>query len=439
MTREEHRLEEVRRREAHWRRWGCYLAERQWGTVREDYSAAGDAWEYFLHDQARSRAYRWGEDGLAGISDNHQRLCFALALWNGADPILKERLFGLTGPQGNHGEDCKEYYFYLDATPTHSYMKMLYKYPQRAYPYERLIQENARRGYRDPEFELLETGIFDDNRYFDVFIEYAKAAPEDLLIRIKAVNRGPDAATLHLLPTLWFRNTWSWGRERVKPSLYAIVPEASAAVIEASHAELGTRRLYCDAPEELLFTENDSNLEHLFGAPNASSYVKDGINDYVVHGRQDAVNPAQTGTKAAARYVLSLAPGQTATIRLRLTDQHAVIDPFGAVFEEIFQARQTEADEFYARINPFSQSDDARTIQRQAFAGMLWSKQFYHYVVQDWQDGDPTGPPPPSERRQIRNATGCTCIPTISSRCPIPGNIPGLPPGIRPFRPFRWP
>ncbi|MCP4401207.1 MAG: glucosidase [bacterium] len=406
MTREEQRLADERNRKTYWRRWGCYLSERQWGTVREDYSANGDAWNYFSHDHARSRAYRWGEDGIAGLSDNHQRLCFALALWNGEDSILKERLFGLTGPQGNHGEDCKEYYFYLDSTPTHSYMKMLYKYPQSSYPYKRLIQENSRRGYHDPEFELLDTGIFDNNRYFDVWPEYAKATPEDMLIRIEVSNRSPDTRTIHLLPTLWFRNTWSWGHETIKPAMKAVTHGSSTkiAVIEASHATLGTRRLYCEAPEQLLFTENETNTERLFGVPNASPYVKDGINEYLVHGREQAVNPAQRGTKAAALYRLELAPGQSRHIMLRFTDQAQLTQPFGETFEQTIQVRKREADEFYQRVNPFSESEERRNVQRQAFAGMLWSKQFYHYAVQDWMVGDPGAPPPPEERRRVRNA-----------------------------------
>ena len=308
MTQEEQRLEEDRKREAYWRRWGCYLAERQWGTVREDYSPDGEAWDYLTFDHALSRAYRWGEDGIAGISDNHQRLCFAVALWNEQDPFLKERLFGLTGPQGNHGEDCKEYYFYLDCTPTHSYMKFLYKYPQQAYPYEQLIQENARRGYHEPEFELLHTGVFDEDKYVDVYVEYAKHRPEDILIRLTMINRGPEKTSLHVLPTLWFRNTWSWDRDTLqKPSLAVVrskglsaAKSRSVATIEASHMTLGKRWLYCKKPEKLLFTENETNLEKLFGVPNTSRYVKDGINNYIVHGQESAVNPEQKGTKASA-------------------------------------------------------------------------------------------------------------------------------------------
>ncbi len=405
MTKEEQRLEEDRTRKAYWRRWGSYLSERQWGTVREDYSPGGGAWDYFTHDHARSRAYRWGEDGIAGISDNHQRLCFAIALWNGEDPFLKERLFGVTGPQGNHGEDCKEYYFYLDCTPTHSYMKVLYKYPQQAYPYDGLIQENARRGYHDPEFELLDTGIFAENKYYDVSVEYGKQSSEDILIRIEIVNRGPGEKTLYLLPTLWFRNTWSWDQNASKPSLEAKHDGAASEVeiIEASHPTLGQRWLYCENPETLLFTENETNNKRLFDVPNRSRYVKDGINNYIVHGRQDAVNPGQRGTKASARYVLSVESGKSEIVRLRLTDQKGLAEPFGAEFEAMIHTRKTEADEFYSRINPFSASDDSRNVQRQAFAGLLWNKQFYHYVVQDWLDGDPVGPPPPPERNSIRN------------------------------------
>jgi hypothetical protein len=312
-TVEELRLDEARERGVPWKQWGPYLSERQWGTVREDYSENGDAWNYFTHDQARSRAYHWGEDGLAGFSDDHQRLCFAVALWNGKDPILKERLFGLTNSEGNHGEDVKEYYFYLDSTPTHSYMKYLYKYPQNAYPYADLIETNRRRGRNDWEYELLDTGIFNDDRYFDVFVEYAKATPTDILIQINLHNRGPQAASLHVLPTLWFRNTWTWWPDQPKPSLRQ-VPGQNTVTIETSHTELGSFMLHCDGNPQLLFTENDTNNERLFGTPNATPYVKDGINDHVVSGREDAVNPNQTGTKAAAHYQLNVGAGQTAII-----------------------------------------------------------------------------------------------------------------------------
>jgi Mannosylglycerate hydrolase MGH1-like glycoside hydrolase domain len=402
MTEEEKRLEEARLRVAHWRRWGPYLSERQWGTVREDYSPIGTAWEYFTHDQARSRAYRWGEDGIAGISDNRQRLCFAIALWNGQDAFLKERLFGLTGSEGNHGEDVKEYYFYLDSTPTHSYMKYLYKYPQRAFPYSELVHANKGRSRTQQEFELLDTGVYDEDRYFDVFIEYAKKTPDDILIQISVLNRGPEQKTVHLLPTLWFRNTWSWNHGNDKPSLREI-KSGGLLCIEASHSTLGKRCLSCEGPTAFLFTENETNQERLFGVKNSSPYVKDGINDYVVHGRKEAVNPDQTGTKAAVHYVLKCAPGKTKTVRLRLTDSKILTEPFGASFEGIFRDRKGEADEFYSRITPKELTEDVRSVQRQAFAGMLWNKQFYHYVIEEWLNGDPAGPIPPAERRLGRN------------------------------------
>ncbi len=403
MTRESQRLDEARQRTAHWRRWGPYLSERQWGTVREDYSPYGTAWDSFPHDHARSRAYRWGEDGLLGISDNHGRLCFALALWNGRDPILKERLFGLTGSEGNHGEDVKECYFYLDSTPTHSYMKALYKYPQGVFPYARLVEENRRRDRRAPEFELIDTGIFDGDRYFDVVAEYAKAAPEDLLIRISVTNRGPERALCHLLPTLWFRNTWSWDPDAVRPSLGAGRSAGDGAVIEAEHEDLGARWLYCEGLPDLLFTENETNLARLYGVPNAGPYVKDGFNDYLVGGRKDAVNPARAGTKASAQYRLDVAPGETVTIRLRLTNAPLVEAPFGRNFEAVIARRLREADEFYATVIPASLSHDAKGVMRQSLAGLLWSKQFYHYHVRRWLEGDPAGPPPPPERAGGRN------------------------------------
>ena len=400
MTPEELRLQQDRERTAYWKRWGPYLSERQWGTVREDYSPYGSAWDYFPHDQARSRTYRWGEDGIAGISDSRQRLCFAIALWNGNDPILKERLFGLTGNEGNHGEDVKEYYFYLDNTPTHSYMKCLYKYPQQAFPYTQLVEENRRRSKFEPEFELLDTGIFADDRYFDVFVEYAKAAPEDILIQVTIVNRAAETSVLHLLPTLWFRNLWDWDTEIEQPCI-KIVADKPVSVLEAMHPTLGVRWLYCDGAE-LLFTNNETNHTRLFGVPNQSPYVKDGINDYVVQGKREAVNGDRIGTKFAAHYPLSFAPGETKVIRLRLSDQQAFSQPLGTEFDTIFQTRKQEADEFYQRICPFPMSDDERTIQRQAFAGLLWSKQYYNYVVHDWLKGDPNQPPPP-ERKAGRN------------------------------------
>ncbi len=404
MTKEEVRLEEAQERTAHWKRWGPYLAERQWGTVREDYSPYGTAWDYFPHDHARSRAYRWGEDGIAGITDNHGRLCFALALWNGRDPILKERLFGLTGNEGNHGEDVKEYYFYLDSTPTHSYMKFLYKYPQAPFPYTALVEENRRRDRHAPEFELIDTGVFDENRYFDVVVEYAKAAPDDILVRITATNRGPEPAELHLLPTLWYRNTWSWdtsGPER--PTLRAGNGGDGHAVVEGEHPSLGGRWLYCEGAPELLFTENETNAERLWGTPNASPYVKDGINACLVEGRKDAVNPAGAGTKASSLYRVTLAAGKSVAIRLRLSNAPIPGDPFGHDFDVTFAQRLREADDFYATVIPKALSDDAKRVMRQAFAGLLWSKQFYHYYVRRWLQGDPCGPPPAPERSEGRN------------------------------------
>jgi hypothetical protein len=381
------RLAEARDRGVPWRKWGPYLSERQWGTVREDYSENGDAWNYFSHDQARSRAYRWGEDGLAGFSDDHQRLCFALTLWNGKDPILKERLFGLTNSEGNHGEDVKEYYFYLDATPTHSYMKWLYKYPQRAYPYMDLVEINRRRSRNEFEYELLDTGIFDGNRYFDVFVEYAKAAPEDVLIKITIANRGPEAASLHVLPTLWFRHTWSSEGESAKPLLRQIEGAHGMNVVSAAHSELGERYLYCKGAAALLFTENETNQQRLFGSLNPARYVKDGINDCVVHGRQEAVNPERTGTKAAAHYEITVPAGDKTEILLRLTDlapQALTEAAFGSHFDAVLKARQSEADEFYQSITPASASGDAGSVMRQALSGMLWSKQYYFFDVDKW-------------------------------------------------------
>jgi hypothetical protein len=401
MTAENKRLQGNQNRVAHWRRWGPYLSDRQWGTVREDYSPHGTAWDYFPHDQARSRAYRWGEDGIAGISDNHQRLCFAIALWNGEDPILKERLFGLTGPQGNHGEDVKEYYFYLDNTPTHSYMKALYKYPHHAFPYDQLVAENGRRNRHDPEFELLHTGVFDDDRYFDVFIEYAKQSADDILIQITVLNRGSEAKTLHLLPTLWFRNTWSWNGETNKPILQQM--HSSKNIVTAFHPTLGKRWFYAPEKAQLLFTENETNYKRLFGTANLSDYVKDGIDHYIVQGDQSAVNPNLTGTKVAAHCELTIAPHATQTIQLRLTDVPDLVDPFGNEFNTTFATRKREADEFYQSIVPATVSEDRRNVQRQAFAGMLWSKQFYHYIIEDWLKGDRSTPQPPVDRKAGRN------------------------------------
>src|SRR5882724_6550144 len=385
MSAEQRRLEEDRAGRQPWREWGPYLSERQWGTVREDYSQDGNAWDYLSHDQARSRAYRWGEDGLAGISDDKQQLCFAIALWNGRDPILKERLFGLTNSEGNHGEDVKEYYFYLDSTPTHSYMKWLYKYPQAAYPYGDLIATNKRRNRGDMEYELLDTGVFNGDRYFDVFVEYAKQTPEDFLVQISVCNRGPEPATLHVLPTLWFRNTWSWWPDTPKPSLKQVAGKNGSPTVAASHTELGERYLYCEGDAELLFTENETNNERVFGTKSASPFVKDGINNFVVNGKRDAVNPQRTGTKSSAHYQISVGAGQTATIRLRLSDlaPTAIGDPFKN-FAESIQTRQREADEFYRAITPERVSKDEALVMRQALAGMLWSKQFFFFDVDKW-------------------------------------------------------
>jgi hypothetical protein len=398
-TAEERRLRAGADRSAYWRRWGPYLSERQWGTVREDYSPDGAAWEYFPHEHAHVRAYRWGEDGLAGISDNHQRLCFAVSLWNGRDPILKERLFGLSGHEGNHGEDVKEYYFYLDSTPTHSYMKYRYKYPHAAFPYARLREENRVRGRGAPEFELIDTGIFEGGRYFDVQVEYAKAGIDDILIRIEATNRGPEAAECHLLPTLWFRNTWSWEPGSPRPRLTAVGP----AVVEADHESLGLRWLSCGGAPRLLFTENETNFQRLYGVRNRTPYVKDGINACVVEGRDEAVNPAGAGTKMAAHYRLRLAPGETVAVKLRLGNAPPHGDGLGGDFDALFRVRRQEADEFYATVIPEGLDADARQVMRQAFAGLLWSKQFYHYYVRRWLEGDPAFAPPPPERWRGRN------------------------------------
>ena len=400
---ERRRVAEEAARTARWLRWGPYLAERQWGTVREDYSRNGTAWDELPHDHARSRAYRWGEDGIAGISDNHQRLCLALSLWNGADPILKERLFGLSGPQGNHGEDVKEYYFYQDNVPSHAYMRMLYKYPQRAFPYAGLTAENGRRDRSQAEYELIDTGVFEDDRYFDVTVEFAKEDPEDILMRVTAVNRGPEAATLELLPTLWLRNTWSWNPKSAKPSVRAEPARENTAIVMVSHDTLGSRWLYAQAPDELLFTENETNYERLWSVPNRGPYVKDAINAYIVDGHQDAVNRKGTGTKVAARWRLTIPPGESVTVRLRLCDRAGLERPFDAHYDGTFEKRRREADEFYADLTPYPLSDDARAVQRQAFAGILWSKQWYYYSVREWIEGDAAGPPPPEEHRHGRN------------------------------------
>src|SRR4249920_2787453 len=396
------RLKEAHENKCRWKNWGPYLSDRQWGTVREDYSPNGDAWNFFTHDHARSRAYRWGEDGIAGISDEMQRLCFSVALWNGKDAILKERLFGLTNSEGNHGEDVKEYYFYLDSTPTHSYMKYLYKYPQAEFPYGQLVEENRRRGKNQPEFELLDTGVFDDDRYFDVFVEYAKADTEDILIKLTVANRGPEAASLRLLPTVWFRNTWSWGERERRPELHQARP-APNPVIELNPDHAGNRWLHCEGSPELLFTENETNARRLFGVENRTAYVKDGINDYIVHGSKEAVNPEHTGTKAAAHYQLTIGAGETAVVRLRLANSDFKGKDAFSGFDKTFALRQHEADEFYATVIPQDLSADAQNVMRQGFAGMLWSKQFYHYVIKDWLQGDPGNPAPPRERRRGRN------------------------------------
>jgi hypothetical protein len=407
MSTEQARLAEAREKKNAWKKWGPYLSERQWGTVREDYSETGDAWNFFTHDHARSRAYRWGEDGIAGISDDSQHLCFALALWNGNDAILKERLFGLTNSEGNHGEDVKEYYFYLDSTPTHSYMKYLYKYPHAAYPYADLLETNRRRTREEPEYELLDTGIFDEDRYFDVFVEYGKNGPEDILVKITAANRGPEAAELHLLPTLWFRNDWaSWiaesNRAAEKPILKQLKAAAGISAVSVMHPQLGAFILACEGEALLLFTENETNNERLFpGQPNDSPYVKDGINNYVVHGDRRTVNPEKRGTKVAAHYRLTVGTGQSATVRLRLTGHAAATnrtpalaarDRFGSKFDEILAARQREADEFYRSVTPTSVSPDAAQVLRQAVAGMLWSKQFFFFDGDNWLDEHHSNP-----------------------------------------------
>jgi hypothetical protein len=411
-TAEQMRLDEDARREKNWKRWGPYLAERQWGTVREDYSAEGNPWTYFTHDMARSRAYRWGDDGLLGICDRECRLCFAVALWNGRDPILKERLFGLTNPEGNHGEDVKECYYYLCSSPAHTYMKGLYKYPQAEFPYLRLVEENEKRTRHDPEFELIDTGIFDDNRYFDVIAEYAKNTPEDILIKLTVHNRGPEAAPLHLLPTLWFRNSWSWGCTHegceVKPWMRRTGPTS----VEMQHATLGRWRMEVEQtkggnPADLLFTDNETNLIRIFGTQRNAGFVKDGINDYIVNTREASVNPRHVGTKMSALYLLDIPPGKCATVRLRLFPeseaQSVGEDPLGPEFEQIFRQRIRECEEFYRTIIPANLTIEEKRVAHQAYAGLLWNKQFYHYVVKDWLEGDPDQPPPPEERKSGRN------------------------------------
>ncbi|HSV16731.1 MAG TPA: hypothetical protein VLI90_20870, partial [Tepidisphaeraceae bacterium] len=437
---EQKRLDEDRLSHVNWRRWGPYLSERQWGTVREDYSADGSAWTHFSHDQARSRAYRWGEDGIAGISDNEQRLCFAVAMWNGKDSILKERLFGLTGPEGNHGEDVKELYYYLDATPTHSYLKMLYKYPQAEYPYTRLVEENRYRGKSAPEFELIDTGVFNDGRYFDVFVEYAKAGENDILIQITVHNRGPKDAPLHLLPQMWFRNSWSWNAGSPKPVMRAGGDEGP---IEIEHVELGQYALFADGGPQLLFTENETNGPKLFGLPHVDgAYYKDAFHEFVLGGNVAAVNPNRSGTKAAALCVLSVPAQGSQRVRLRLMrtaapassgpgaewgmgdlgmplktpdqnhphpnplPEYRARGPEGAFaeFDSTFERRRREADAFYSDIQTGIDDADARLVQRQAWAGMIWSKQFFYYNIGEWLNGDPAGPPPPASRKNGRNA-----------------------------------
>lgn len=395
--------EQERLQQADWKKWGPYLSERQWGTVREDYSKTGEAWDYFTHDQARSRAYRWGEDGILGISDDRQLLCFAVALWNGKDPILKERIYGLTGTQGNHGEDVKEYYFYLDSTPTHSYMKGLYKYPQPAFPYAELQEVNQQRGREEPEYELLDTGVFNDNNYYDIFVEYAKNTSEDILIKISIVNHSSTPQTLNLLPTLWFRNTWSWDENTIKPSLKIAQKNNNLLAIEANHPDSNQYQLYCSGNPELLFTENETNYLRIFDYDNGKQYFKDGINNYIVNRQKDTINPHQTGTKFSANYQLTIAPQETKVIKLRLSNKANLTEPLETEFDTIFQRRIAEADEFYQQINEISLNKDLINIQRQAFAGMLWTKQYYRYDVERWLNGDPTQPPPPPERKKGRN------------------------------------
>ncbi|MBK8809487.1 MAG: glucosidase [Acidobacteria bacterium] len=397
MNAERHRLKEG----SDWKLWGPYLSERAWGTVREDYSPHGSAWDFFPHDQARSRSYRWNEDGLAGICDAQQRVCFSVALWNGRDPILKERLFGLTGSEGNHGEDVKEHYFYLDSTPTHSYMKFLYKYPQEEFPYARLIEENRRAGKMNGEFELSDTGVFDSSRYFDIFVEYAKNSPEDISIRITIANRRGSEASINVLPTVWLRNTWSWDGDETNRGEIRLAADGSVDIDEPT---LGAYRLFCDCADAVLFCDNNTNKLRLFGVPNESDYVKDGINDFIVNGRRDAVNPETRGTKAAANYFLSLKAGEERSIELRLAKTAATLPEGKRPAAGVFEERRSEADEFYSGLIPASLSKDAQNVMRQAFAGMLWSKQFYHFDVDRWLDGDPAQPAPPAERKKGRNA-----------------------------------
>jgi hypothetical protein len=409
MNKEQQRLEEARKPDSPWKKWGPYLSERQWGTVREDYSDDGNAWNYFSHEHSHARAYHWGEDGLAGLSDDRQRLCFALALWNGRDPVLKERLFGLTNGQGNHGEDVKEYYYYLDCTPTHSYMKYLYKYPQAAYPYEQLVRTNQQRSRKDFEYELINTGVFDQDRYFDVFVEYAKESPEDILIQISIHNRGAAPADIHVLPTLWFRNVWSWGQENPRPVLKA--SDKLPCAVKATEADLGERHLYCEGRPALLFTENETNAQRLFGGQNRTPFVKDGIHNFIVRGEINAVNPEETGTKVAAHYRLTVPSGEAQVVHLRLTSvAPTALDKaygkggaFGKHFDEVLRLRRQEADEFYAALIPDVLDADSALVARQAFAGLLWSKQFYFFDVKRWLAERGSDPFRPSARRSPRN------------------------------------
>src|SRR5215831_1589001 len=391
--------EQTRLKTAGWKNWGPYLTDRQWGTVREDYSENGTAWDFVTHDMARSKAYRWGEEGIAGISDDQQLLCFALALWNKKDPIIKERFFGVTGSEGNHGEDVKEYYFYLDSTPTHSYMKMVYKYPQLEYPYSWLIDENRRRSRTQPEFELMDTGIFNEDKYFDVFVEYAKNDQEDLLVKISIYNRSKETASLNVLPTLWFRNTWNWGYDDYKPVMFA----AEKDQIVVKHQLLDTFYLYYEGTQDLLFTDNETNTKRLYNHDDAKQFYKDGINDYLIRGDNASVNPEKKGTKASVNYDISVEGESSAVIRLRLTKNENK-KPFGD-FDKIFDQRKKEADEFYNELQKEIDTDDAKLVQRQALAGMMWGKQFYYFNVRQWLDGDPSQPPPPSSRKHGRNTS----------------------------------
>jgi hypothetical protein len=394
MNAERNRLREDTERVKHWKRWGPYLTERAWGNPREDYSAGGTSWDYFTHDHARYRAYRWTEDGMAGICDNHQRVCFAFAFWNGRDPILKERLFGLGGPEGNHGEDVKEYYYYLDSTPTHSYMKYLYKYPQGEFPYGQLVGYNRVRSRSESEYELIQTGAFDENRYFDIFVEYAKHETDDTRARVTIINRGPDPATLYLLPTVWFRNTWSWGYGTPRPELARF----DANTIAIREHSLGEFKLWLEGAPPLLFTENESNTEHLWGSPNVQPYTKDAFHRYLIGGDKNAVNPDETGTKACGLYRVDLEPAGAKVLHFRLYSGNGPAPNA----DQVFLDRIEEADEFYS-FAPAHLSDDARMVQRQAFAGLLWSKQFYHYVIEQWLKGDPAMPAPPADRKWGRN------------------------------------